>query len=300
MMSDESKLSGIYSNAQDDGMGGMNLQDLDPKKFQDKWTGKVINNKDPLKMGRVRVRIFGLYDDVMDTLLPWALPEQKYLGASTSNLIIPENDAIIRGYFENGDPFKPIYEGMITVENPVEVAIRSFTGLRKPGDSILDEATNDLDYPDVMVLFKTDDGDGLTVNRSDGTFKFVHRSGLKMLIDPDGSLTIEQGMSLKFRNPQPAHMDVKLEGAFNLTANGEVNIDAKKNVNINSVLGDVNELFSRRLQDIPDLGSTVFNAECSGKRGQRCIAAAAEHMEKVIADGDESLESAAFFQLFQQ
>jgi hypothetical protein len=35
-------------------------------------------------------------------------------------------------------------------------------------------------------------------------------------------------------------MDVKLEGAFNLTANGEVNIDAKKNVNINSVLGDVN------------------------------------------------------------
>ena len=240
MMSDESKLSGIYSNAQDDGMGGMNLQDLDPKKFQDKWTGKVIDNKDPLKMGRVRIRIFGLYDDVMDNLLPWALPEQKYLGASTSNLIIPENDAIIRGYFENGDPFKPIYEGMITVENPVEVAIRSFAGMRKPGDSILDEATNDLDYPDVMVLFKTDDGDGLTVNRSDGTFKFVHRSGLKMLIDPDGSITIEQSMSLKFRNPEPAHMSVKLEGAFNLTANGEVNIEAKKNVNINSVLGDVN------------------------------------------------------------
>lgn len=239
-MSEEAKLSEIYGNAVDDGMNGMNLQDLDPKKFMDRWTGKVVSNTDPLRMGRVKIKIFGLYDDVDDLLLPWALPEQRYLGASTSNLIVPEVDTVVRGYFENGDPFKPIYDGMITVENPVEVALKAFTGLRKPGDSILDSATNNLDYPNVMVLFKTDDGDGLTVNKADGTFKFLHRSGLKMLIDPDGSITVEQGMSLKINNPQPAHMDVKIEGNLNLTAKGEVNIDAKKGVNINSVMGDVN------------------------------------------------------------
>ncbi len=233
-------LSKIFGGLEDDGMGGLNTVNHDDKKFKETWTGKVVDNKDPFRMGRVKIRIFGRYDGVDDAALPWAMPECAYLGSSTANLVIPTEDAIVRGYFENGDPYKPIYTGMITQMNPVEAAVKAFTGLASPGETILDEATNDLDYPNVMVLGKTDDGEAVIVNRSNGQIKINHRSGLKIQIDPNGSITVEQSMSKKITNPLPAKMDVTIEGDTNLTANGDVNLTAKMNVNINGVTGDVN------------------------------------------------------------
>ena len=51
-----------------------------PKQFieyygdQTRWfLGEVVNVKDdPLQIGRVRVKIFGVYDEIEDEDLPWA------------------------------------------------------------------------------------------------------------------------------------------------------------------------------------------------------------------------------------
>lgn len=233
-------LSKIFGGLENDGMGGLNTVSREEKKFREVWTGKVVDNNDPFRMGRVKIKIFGRYDGIDDTAIPWAMPECAYLGSSTANLVIPTMDSVVRGYFENGDPYKPIYTGMITQMNPAEEADRAFAGLSNPGDTILSDATNDLDYPNVMVLGKTDDGEAVTLNRVNGQIKITHRSGLKIQIDPDGSITVEQSMSKKINNPTPAKMDVTIEGDTNLTANGDVNLEAKMNVNINGVVGDVN------------------------------------------------------------
>lgn len=37
--------------------------------------GKVIDNDDPKKIGRVKVRVNGYYDDVDESMIPWALPK---------------------------------------------------------------------------------------------------------------------------------------------------------------------------------------------------------------------------------
>lgn len=239
-MVDEKNISEEYGNPQDGSLRGFNLLDQSEKKFTERWTGKVVNNEDPLKMGRVRVRVFGFYDKVKDVMLPWALPECGYVGASTSNLVVPEVDTNVRGYFENGDPYKPIYTGMITVENPAVAKAEAFLGMRSAGDTILEEATNSQDYPNVMVLMKTDDGEAVTLNKATGLMKINHRSGLKIQIDPNGSIHIEQSMSKKIVNNEPANMDVEIEGKFNLTAKDQVNMKAEKDVNIDAVLGDVN------------------------------------------------------------
>jgi hypothetical protein len=241
MMEDDGKrLSERYGNLIDDNLNDNLLMDPSEPKIDGRWTGKVIWNNDPMRMGRVKVKIFGFYDDVDDAVIPWALPENGYLGASTSNLVVPPVDTIVRGYFENGDPYKPVYDGMITVENPLAAAAEAFIGIRAPGDSILDEAASSLDYPDVMVLMKTDDGEGVTLNRKNGQMKISHRSGLKIQIDPNGSILVEQSMSKKIVNPDAATMDVKIEGKFNLEANDDIVINAKKNVYIDAVKGDVN------------------------------------------------------------
>lgn len=236
----EIDLNERYGNNPDDPLNGNSILDSKDPKFNERWTGRVVSNNDPLKMGRAKIKIFGHYDDVDEISIPWALPEHGYLGAGTSNLVVPDVGATVRGYFENGDPYKPIYDGIITVENPIVAAAESFLGMRAPGDSILDDATNSLDYPNVMVLMKTDDGEGVTLNRRTGEMKINHRSGLKMQIDPNGSILIEQSMSKKIVNTEPATMTVKIEGKFDLEANDDIVINAKRNVYIDAVQGDVN------------------------------------------------------------
>lgn len=232
-------LSKRFGNIEDDWMAGYGTSDFKVQENNKTWTGKVIDVNDPLKIGRVRVKIFGIYEDIPDETIPWALPQTSYLGASSANLIVPPIDTVVRGFFEDGDLYKPIYTSIISTENPEEAAAESYAGMRGPGDSIMDDAVNS-DYPHTMVLMKTDDGEGVTLNRRNGTMKITHRSGLKMQIDPNGSITIEQSMSKKITTSEAAKMDVTIEGDFNLTTNGEVNINAQKNVYIDAVLGDVN------------------------------------------------------------
>lgn len=37
--------------------------------------GTVINNDDPKKIGRVKVKVNGVYDNIEDSIIPWALPK---------------------------------------------------------------------------------------------------------------------------------------------------------------------------------------------------------------------------------
>jgi hypothetical protein len=55
----------------------------------DIYAAEVRNIMDPLKSGRVQVRIYGLHDDeqaVKDDHLPWALPLQPVTSAATAKI----------------------------------------------------------------------------------------------------------------------------------------------------------------------------------------------------------------------
>ena len=40
---------------------------------QTRWfLGSVVDVKDPMQLGRVKVKVFGVYDDIDDADLPWA------------------------------------------------------------------------------------------------------------------------------------------------------------------------------------------------------------------------------------
>ena len=233
-------ISKRFSNDIDTPFMTFNTEVVESKRFDERWTGKVVDNKDSLKFGRVKVRIFGIHDNVAEEALPWAMSEQSYLGSSTANLIVPEIGSVIRGYFENDDPMKPIYNSIISSKaNLSENLKETFLGKTPPGEAIMDEAVNS-DYPNTMVLMKTDQGEGVLLNRKTGLMKITHRSGLKIRIDPNGSIFIEQSQTKKIDNAEPAKMEVAIEGDMSLSANGEVKLTAKKDVTIDAVLGDVN------------------------------------------------------------
>lgn len=240
------------NNIRDNLINGANsvqqiLGQTDEQKFNDNWTGKVIDNFDPLYLGRVKIRVFGYYDDVADAALPWALPESTYLGSKRGNFIVPKVNTIVRGYFDKGDDQKPIYTALaLNEENYATTELLEH----------IDEIT---EYPNVMVLMHTDEGERVTLNRSSGEMNVSHRSGTTLTIAPNGAITVETsipltkpGASVKTNMPGA---NITLAGNFNLKSKfSNINIESDKGtININASTGDIN------------IGKNAVDTEVNGK-----------------------------------
>lgn len=142
--------------------------------YEEFFQGLIVNNKDPEKLGRCRVKVYNLHDnDIPDKDLPWAIPNQAlYDGA----FVVPKVGDIVTIYFDKGDIYTPIYFAM---------------ALRKK--KIPSQALKD--YPNNMVVYQTDtlglgDGDYLTVNRNSGETLLTHRTGSTIRISPLGEVEI--------------------------------------------------------------------------------------------------------------
>ncbi len=76
------------------------------------WQGVVEDRKDPLKLGRCKVRIFGIHTENKQLLptdgLPWAS-----LSTSGQNITVPKEGEIVTGYFYQGDSDYPVILGVI-------------------------------------------------------------------------------------------------------------------------------------------------------------------------------------------
>ena len=138
------------------------------------YTGKVIDNKDPGRLGRCKIRVFGVFSDaIKDDDLPWALPDFGFVGSLKGSFIVPPKDAIVSVYFENGDRYLPRYVNKVIDENNM------------PSDK-------NEDYPNTMVFYETDRGDKFIINRRTGKTTFEHSSKkFKIQINPNGTMFLE-------------------------------------------------------------------------------------------------------------
>ena len=134
------------------------------------YFGVVTDNKDPLKIGRCKVRCYTLFGkDIPDEDLPWAIQDQSYLGSSLGNFIVPPIGTVVKVYFDHGDIYNPIYHAKGLEENNL------------PG-------TKDEDYPDTMVLWSTDNGEYCKINRKTNQ-TVIHTTTLDINIR-DGKIAI--------------------------------------------------------------------------------------------------------------
>ena len=85
------------------------------------WTGMVVDRNDPLKLGRFRVRIFGVHTDNKEEVptedLPWATPSLSPSGSKLFSL--PDEGDFAYGFFEDGRSQQApvamgIYPGIMT------------------------------------------------------------------------------------------------------------------------------------------------------------------------------------------
>jgi len=80
----------------------------DGKKFFGKYRGTVVNNIDPLQIGRIQV----IVPDVSNVVpTSWAMPCVPIAGKQSGVFVIPQLGAGVWVEFEQGDPDYPVWVG---------------------------------------------------------------------------------------------------------------------------------------------------------------------------------------------
>lgn len=84
------------------------MSDAANKKYYGKYRGVVTDNDDPMKLGRLQLKV---QDVLRDSESSWAMPSTPYAGKSVGLFLIPPKDALVWVEFEQGDPDYPIWTG---------------------------------------------------------------------------------------------------------------------------------------------------------------------------------------------
>ncbi|MDQ6706831.1 MAG: phage baseplate assembly protein V [Acidobacteriota bacterium] len=138
----------------------------EPKKFYGKYRGTVVNNVDPMQIGRIQAMV----PDV-SSLIPtsWAMPCVPIAGKQMGTFFVPQVGAGVWVEFEQGDPDYPIWVGgfwgivaevpaMALLGVPADPPIVMQTTLQNT------IAINDLPGPSGGIMLKSTTGAFIIVN----------------------------------------------------------------------------------------------------------------------------------------
>ena len=219
------------------------------------YTGKIINNSDPEKLGRCRIRVFGIYGkEIPDDDLPWAIPDFNFIGSTIGSFIVPPEGAIVKVFFDNGDIYVPRYTTKVIDANNIS---------SEAGD----------DYPDTMVFFETDEGEYFKINRKTNETTYRTATGVMITVDDEGSINISS------EDTETGNTDITLKGNITITcsgasvvASGDVSVEAEGDVSVDAdgsatVSSSGNATVESTTGDIEissSLGSITLNTILSG------------------------------------
>jgi len=104
------------------------------REYYGKYRGKVIDNKDPDKLGQIKVEV----PSVLGETTRWALPSVPYAGPKVGLFILPPVGANVWVEFEAGDPEYPIWSGCFWGENelPISTSVPDIKMLKTEGATL--------------------------------------------------------------------------------------------------------------------------------------------------------------------
>jgi len=80
-------------------------------KYYGMYRGLVVDNLDPKHAGRIKVRVYGVFDDLAVDLIPWAEYADPMMGgqAGFGGFFVPDVQSHVWVFFEAGDHMQPVY-----------------------------------------------------------------------------------------------------------------------------------------------------------------------------------------------
>lgn len=76
------------------------------------WLGEVVDVEDPQKVGRIKVKVYGKFDELKTEDIPWAYPGNNHIGSSPSGggfFSVPKKGSIVSVKFDMGNIYHPEY-----------------------------------------------------------------------------------------------------------------------------------------------------------------------------------------------
>jgi len=161
------------------------IQDLirvEEKKYFQYYIGKVISNKDPEKLGRCQILVYGMFDDIPVKDLPWAIPEFNFVGSEVGSFIVPPENAIVNIRFSNGNLYEPIYTTKCLMQSKLP-------------------KNKDKNYPNNLIFFETKNGDYFEINTFTKEVEFRSSHGNIISIDSIGNILVDGILKVTVKAP---------------------------------------------------------------------------------------------------
>ena len=166
---------------------------------QSRWfLGEVVDVKDPKQLGRVKVNVFGVYDDILPADLPWA------------QIVVPVTTGIHKGKGQNlGILVGTQVFGMFLDGKNSQLPMVIGT-VPKEGDTNEKAKAN---YP-LNKVYETESGHFKEYDDTEGNERIreQHKLGTYYEIDKDGNMTIDATES------EVRTITIKASGQINVTA----------------------------------------------------------------------------------
>lgn len=129
------------------------VANVDQRIVSNMYVGTVVEHdtyedSSPLA-GKCKIMVYGIYDNVPTANLPWALPDQTWVGSQIGSFVVPPVGTLVRVYFEHDNPYKPTYSSKLLQAGKVSPLIQK-------------------NYPNNMVMWTTDSGSSLQHDRTTG------------------------------------------------------------------------------------------------------------------------------------
>lgn len=183
-----------------------------PKQFYGKYRGIVESVNDPMRAGRVRVRVYGVYDNLPTNAIPWAERTDPLYMNSGGGFMTPDVGTLVWVEFEAGNHMLPILAG--GAPSLTQVPNTSVGG-----------------NPNIRTI-QTAAGHYIVLDDSSGDNRIVihHASGTVIDIDDTGNMNQNVVQNL----------NINVTGNANITVEGDVTEQVNGNVK-RTVSGNVEE-----------------------------------------------------------
>lgn len=173
------------------------------------YKGVVVNNKDPLQLRRVQVKVEGIIEGSDIKNLPWAAPaggQSSGRRADLGSFNVPELYSVVKITFPNGDVYTPEYS--------------DYT------DELIDGQVQKLfaeDYPSTKGNIESD-GSWDRQNLKQGYKEYNHSSGFYYQVDKSGNLMVNI----------PGNLVIKINGQLCVSVSDLISMFASNNIGLTS------------------------------------------------------------------
>jgi len=219
------------------------------------WLGKVVDIDDPNKDGRVKVRVFGKFDNLDVSVIPWAQAGNMMTAGSASGSgfhSVPKIDSVVGVIFDNGNIHEPSYFGFQHLSDELKSEIE---GSYKNAHSLIYDTVTDggvkvffteekglmLDYQEVQINIKNDKSVFIT-----------NPNGDTVELKNDGNLTIKVKKDVKV---ECENAKISAKKSIHLDCSQNASIKLGSNVTDQIILGNKFQTYFNTHQHLGNLGS---------------------------------------------